>query len=199
MSTIQPRRPEKKEKKLCNVDPKILIKILITYPPTFPFFKSFPKNSFHRRRQGKESERRGEERKWKEKFKTAVWLFNPKTLLSVNAQTQKANILHLHQKTTKCLTCKRLSQTVTRKWLNYRKSSIKPPLSNKPAPSNKPPPLFRGGKLISSPLYYPPPPTPILILRGLISYGLFINITEEHEAESTFLKNKNFVTGDAFS
>ena len=33
MSTIQPRRPEKKEKKLCNVDPKILIKILINYPP----------------------------------------------------------------------------------------------------------------------------------------------------------------------
>ena len=35
---------------------------------------------------------------------------------------------------------------------NYRKSSIKPPLSNKPLLSNKRP-LFRGGKLISPPLY----------------------------------------------
>ena len=54
----------------------------------------------------------------------------------------------------------------------YSKSSIKPPLSNKPS-------VFRGGKLIRTPP--PPPPFPPSLfftnnLRGLISYGLFVRL-----------------------
>ena len=67
-----------------------------------------------------------------------------------------------------------------------------------------PPPPFQWRKVNKPPsLLSPPPPppsSPILILhqkindeRRLISYGLFIKITEEHEIESTFLKDKNFV------
>ena len=49
MSTIQSRTPEKKAKETSNVDPKISMKILFHYPPTFPFIynpkivKVFPK------------------------------------------------------------------------------------------------------------------------------------------------------------
>ena len=64
MSTIRSRRPEKKtEKKTCNAEPKFLMKILFHYRPTFP------KNVSHRT-EGK-SERIVEERKRKEKVKTA--------------------------------------------------------------------------------------------------------------------------------
>ena len=44
----------------------------------------------------------------------------------------------------------------------YHKSSVKPPLSNKP-------PLFRGGELISPPLSINPLPPPILILHKKIN------------------------------
>ena len=59
----------------------------------------------------------------------------------------------------------------------YRKSSIKPSLSNKPPPlSNKPPLLFKGGKLISPPpsLLSRPPPLPPAIL--ILHKKLTINV-----------------------
>ena len=58
----------------------------------------------------------------------------------------------------------------------YRKSSIKPSLSNKPPPlSNKPPLLFKGGKLISPPsLLSRPPPLPPAIL--ILDKKLTINV-----------------------
>ena len=57
---------------------------------------------------GKKSEKRGEERKRKVKVKTAVSLLNPNVeiLLSAHARTSQADILHLDQKAMKCTTCK---------------------------------------------------------------------------------------------
>ena len=63
---------------------------------------------------GKKSEfmkRRGK-KNGKKKVKTAVPLFNPKTILKfllfAYAQSSQANILHLDQKAGKCMTCKQL-------------------------------------------------------------------------------------------
>ena len=57
---------------------------------------------------GKKSEKRREGRKRKVKVKTAVSLLNPnlEILLSAQARTSQADILHLDQKTAKCTTCK---------------------------------------------------------------------------------------------
>ena len=57
---------------------------------------------------GKKSENRGEERKLhvKVKVKTGVSLLNLEVLLSVHAQTLEAKIFHLDQKAMKCTTCK---------------------------------------------------------------------------------------------
>ena len=57
---------------------------------------------------GKKSEKRREERKRKVKVKTAVSLLNPnlEILLSAQAWTSQADILHLDQKAAKCTTCK---------------------------------------------------------------------------------------------
>ena len=52
----------------------------------------------------KKSEKRGEERKGKEKVKTAVSL-----LLSAHVRTSQADILHLDQKAVKCTTGKPLN------------------------------------------------------------------------------------------
>ena len=57
-------------------------------------------------------ERRGEERKQKEKVKTAVSLLNPKTLkilCSAPSQTSHTDILHVDQKAAKFTTCKQVS------------------------------------------------------------------------------------------
>ena len=45
--------------------------------------------------------RRGEERKSKEKVKTAVCLLNPKILFSSHAPTSEVDIFHLDQMATK--------------------------------------------------------------------------------------------------
>ena len=64
--------------------------------------------SKRKKKLGKKSEKRGEERKRKVKVKTAVSLLNPKIeiLLSAHARTSQADILHLDQKAAKCTTCK---------------------------------------------------------------------------------------------
>ena len=63
-----------------------------------------------RKKWGKKSEKRGEERKRKVKVKTAVSLLNPKLeiLLSAHARTSQADILQLDQKAAKCTICKGL-------------------------------------------------------------------------------------------
>ena len=83
-------------KKTCNIDWKISMKILFHYPPTISsnpkilhvkaFLKTFPtkmkptKCPAREKKWGKKSEKRGEERKWKVKVKTAVSLLNSKTI-----------------------------------------------------------------------------------------------------------------------
>ena len=64
--------------------------------------------SKRKKKWGKKSEKRREERKRKVKVKTAVSLLNPKIeiLLSAHARTSQADILHLDQKAAKCTTCK---------------------------------------------------------------------------------------------
>ena len=66
--------------------------------------------SKRKKKWGKKSEKRREEKKWKVKVKTAVSLLKPKNyleiLLSAHAQTSQADVLHLDQKATKCTTCK---------------------------------------------------------------------------------------------
>ena len=57
---------------------------------------------------GKKSQKRREEKKRKVKVKTAVSLLNQKLeiLLSAHARTSQADVLHLDQKAAKCTTCK---------------------------------------------------------------------------------------------
>ena len=64
--------------------------------------------SKRKKKWGKKSEKRREERKRKVKVKTAVSLLNPngEILLSAHARTSQADILHLDQKAAKCTTCK---------------------------------------------------------------------------------------------
>ena len=60
------------------------------------------------KKEGKNSEKRGEEKKRKVKVKTAVSLLNLEILLSGHAWTSQADTLHLDQKAVKYTTCKRL-------------------------------------------------------------------------------------------
>ena len=60
---------------------------------------------------GKKSENRGEERKRKVEVKTAVSLLNTRNFASAHARTSQADILQLDQKAAKCTTCKRLCGT----------------------------------------------------------------------------------------
>ena len=127
MSTIQSRTPEKEAKNhvtltwksprksssiahipFLSPNPKILKAFLKSLPT-----KTKPTKcpAREKKKWGKKSEKRGEERKQKVKVKTAVSLLNPKTrnleiLFSAHARTLQADILHLDQKAAKCTTCK---------------------------------------------------------------------------------------------
>ena len=134
---IQSRTPEKKAKnhvtltrklpwKSCSTThlpflsskPKILKAFLKTFPTKMKPTKCPTKE----KKWGKESEKIREERKRKVKVKTAVSLLNPITrnLLSAHARTLQANILHLDQKATKSMTCKRLCRKASKRvvWQN---------------------------------------------------------------------------------
>ena len=52
-------------------------------------------------KQEKQKKEEGEERKSKDKVKTAVCLLNPKILFSSHAPTSEVDIFHLDQKATK--------------------------------------------------------------------------------------------------
>ena len=127
MSTIQSRTPEKKKKnhvtltwkspwKSCSIahlpflspNPKILKAFLKTIPTKMKPTKIM--SSKRKKKWGKKSAKRGEERKWKVKVKTAVSLLNPKTVSKFcflhMPELRKLIFLHLDQKAAKCTTCK---------------------------------------------------------------------------------------------
>ena len=116
-----------KGKKPCNIDPKIAMKILFHYPPTFPFTYSLdptsfptvkpfpPKRSLLNPQQKKKKRQRKRKKKGGEKAKSTSQdccvTFKPKNYLkilpSAYARTSQTNILHLDQKAAKSTTCKR--------------------------------------------------------------------------------------------
>ena len=114
MSTIQSRTLEKKAKNCVTLTRKLPRKCCSTPPLPFlsanpkilkAFLKTFPTKmkptkcpAKKKQKWGKKSEKRGEERKWKVKLKTA------EILLSAHTWTSQANIFLLDQKAAKCMT-----------------------------------------------------------------------------------------------
>ena len=94
--------------------------------------------SKRKKKWGKKSEKRGEERRRIVKVKTAVSLLNPKIveiLLSAHARTSQADILHLDQKAIKCTTCKpgcgKFLLFIARQWPENHSTSFKTRFSAK--------------------------------------------------------------------
>ena len=99
--------------------------------------------SKRKKKWGKKSEKRREERKRKVKVKTAVSLLNPKTveiLLSAHARTSQADIMHVDQKAAKCTTCKPVSGKfylfIARQWPENHSTSFKTRFSAKSPGAN---------------------------------------------------------------
>ena len=95
MSTIQSRRPGNKAENHVTLTQKFLWKpcfttllpflssnpkIVKAFPKTLPTKMKPSKCPAREKKKGKKSERRGKERKWKEKVKTALSLLNSKTI-----------------------------------------------------------------------------------------------------------------------
>ena len=90
--------------------------------------------SKRKKKWGKKSEKRGEERKRQVKVKTAVSLLNPKTIstfcfLHMPELRKLIIILHLDQKAVKCTTCKwptgKFKLFIARQWLVNHSTSFK--------------------------------------------------------------------------
>ena len=100
-------------------------------------------SSKRKKKWGKKSAKRGEERKRKVKVNTAVSLLNPKTveiLLSAHARTSQADIMHLDQKAAKCTTCKpvcgKFYLFIARQWPENHSTSFKTRFSAKSPGAN---------------------------------------------------------------